>query len=462
MDLSTLATILILAILTVIIFAFAFVVFRELKKTEKAMVEEGKRDGDILKDRDQRSSKTYKVANITTSIFSGLIATVAIGFMAFSLYIHNSGELFYINNKSLMVVASNSMKTVYTETQLETNGGYLPDNYADLEFSRGDILTLETVPAQEEMEKFQTNADGTLYRNDYGSYVNDYLYNAVFVYNNTDTKGTNIIHRLYYIGSATDTDTKESYYYYVFRGDNNNTNDNIRVKYSELKGMYVGDGKSEKTGFFILFFESVFGMYAVFSSVIMLTLSEVYTNLIQKEYDKRWTELDHHRLVLYNDIHDIHVKVQAGWANERYELRQKIGELKERSAENHEEIKNKVEEHHEEIKAKVEQHHEEVKAHIEEKKTPVVPAAPVTPEPAPVKPVVEKPAPAVEPKSAPKVEEPKPQPKPVEAPKPQPKPEEPKPMPKKVFGKHGVYVKIVKSDDDPLDESKPSGVAIKK
>jgi hypothetical protein len=388
-----------------------------------------------------------------------LIAAFAIGFMAFSLYIHNTGELFYVNNKSLMVVASNSMKTVNTSDQLASNGGYLPEDYGNLEFSRGDILTLQTVPSKEEMETMKTNADGTLYKNARGSYVNDYLYNAVFVYSNSDTKGLNIIHRLYFINTEKDDTTGETSFYYVFRGDNNNSSDGIRVQYSDLKGMYVGGGKTEKAGYFVLFFESVFGMYAVFSSVIMLTLSEVYTGMIQKEYDKRWGEIDHHRIVLYSDIHDIHVKVQAGWANERYELRQKFGELKERAAENHEEVKNKVEEHHEEVKAKVEQHHEEVKAHLEEKKASEMPAKPVAVEPAPAKPV-EQPAPVVEAKPEPKVEEPKPEPKPVAKPVETPKPEEPKPMPKKVFGKHGVYVKIVKSEDDPADQ--PSGVAIKK
>jgi hypothetical protein len=199
MDLGILATILILAILTVIIFIFAFVVFRELRKTEKSMVESGQRDEDILKDRDQRSTKSYKVANIITSVFSGLIAAVAVGFMAFSLYVHSSGELFYMNGNSLMVVASNSMKTVFSDGQLASQGGYLPENYADQEFSRGDLLTLHSIPSQEEMETFKVNSDGSLYRNQYGSYVNDYLYTTVFVYNNANTKGENIIHRLYFI-----------------------------------------------------------------------------------------------------------------------------------------------------------------------------------------------------------------------------------------------------------------------
>jgi hypothetical protein len=458
MDLSTLATILILVILTLIIFAFALIVFRELRKTEKSMIESGQRDGEILKDRDQRSSKSYKVVNIVTSLFSGAIAALAIAFMAFSLYVHNSGELFYVNGSSVMVIASNSMKTTYASEQIASNGGYLPENYLDQEFSRGDILTLHSVPSQAEMENLQKNPDGTLYKNSRGSYVNEYLYTTVFVYNTSDTKGENIVHRLYYIGQATDSATNEPYYFYVFRGDNNSTNDGLEVQYSELKGMYTGGAKTEKAGFFILFFESAFGMYAVFSSVIMLVLSEFYTNIIQKEYDQRWETLDHHRLVVYEDIHDIHVKVQAGWANERYELRQKFGELKERAAENHEELKNKVEEHHEEVKAKVEQHHEEMKAHLEEKKAPVAPVKPAVVEPTPVKPV-EKPAPVVQPTPAPKVEEPKPQPKSVVKPAEAKPAEAPKPMPKKVFGKRGVYVKIVKSEDDPVDQ--PSSIAIK-
>jgi hypothetical protein len=452
MDLSVIATIVILAILTIIIFAFAFVVFKQIHVTEKAMVAQGNRDEEIIKDREQSKKKSYKILNIISNVFSSVIAFLAVGFMAFAIYVHSQGDLFFIGGHSSMVVASDSMSKVYDSTEQT----YLTDDMITEEFSRGDIVVLSDLPSEDQIvpDINVRDTDGTV--------SSPYRYN-VFVYRSKigTNAGKNIIHRLVSVHTRTNEETGEVEPTFRFRGDANGGVDTETVTFDQLKALYPSNNKVEKAGYFILFFESVFGMYAVISSVIMIILSTTYTAKIQKDYDVRWNELEHHHLVIYDEIHDIHVKVQAGWANERYELRQKIGELKERSAENHEEIKNKVEEHHEEIKAKVEQHHEEVKAHIEEKKTPVVPAAPVTPEPAPVKPV-EKPAPVAEPKPAPKVEEPKPQPKPVEAPKPQPKPEEPKPMPKKVFGKHGVYVKIVKSDDDPLDESKPSGVAIKK
>jgi outer membrane biosynthesis protein TonB len=450
MELSTIATIIVLAVLTLIIFAFAWVVFRQIHATEKAMVEQGKRDEEIAKDKDQQSKKSYKIAGIITNVFSYLIIGVALSFMIFSLIIKSNGSLFSVNGKSLMVVESGSMSSVY-DSSFQT---YLTDDMISQEFDTGDLLTLTSAPTEDELipDATKTETDGSI--------ISPYRYHILAYYSESGkNSGRIIIHRLVAINKVKDGTTNEEYIGLTFWGDANGGPDTEVVKPSQLRAQYDGVSKAKRVGYFFLFFESTFGMYAVFSSIVMVTLSSVYVGMIEKEYDKRWSELDHHRLVLYSDIHDIHVKVQAGWANERYELRQKFGELKERAAENHEEVKNKVEEHHEEVKAKVEQHHEEVKAHLEEKKASEMSAKPAAVEPAPVKPV-EQPAPVVEAKPEPKVEEPKPEPKPVDKPVETPKPEEPKPMPKKVFGKHGVYVKIVKSEDDPVDQ--PSGVAIKK
>jgi hypothetical protein len=417
-------------------------------------VDQGRRDEDILKDKDQQSKKSYQVTAVITNIFSYLIGGIALGFMIFSLIVKSNGSLFTINGKSLMVVESGSMSQAYDRNYQE----YLTDEMVAQEFKTGDLLTLSDAPNSEEIvpDATKKDTDGTIY--------SPYRY-SIFVYHSES--GTNngklIIHRLVSVNTVTDATTGSTYTGLTFWGDANGGSDTEIVKLSQIRAIYDGQSKAEKVGYFILFFQSEFGMYAVFSSLVMITLSSIYTSMIQKEYDKRWESLSHHRMVVYSEIQDVRVKVQAGWANERYELRQKFGELKERAAENHEEVKNKVEEHHEEVKAKVEQHHEEVKAHLEEKKASEIPTKPAAVEPAPVKPV-EQPAPVVEAKPEPKVEEPKPEPKPVakpvETPKPEPKPEEPKPMPKKVFGKHGVYVKIVKSEDDSTDQ--PAGVAIKK
>ncbi len=457
MDLSVIATIVVLAILTIIIFSFAFVVFKQIHTTEKAMVAAGSRDEEIIKDREQSQKKSYKIANIASNIFSSVIAFVAVTFMAFAIYVHSQGDLFFVGGHSTMVVVSDSMSKVY-DSASQT---YLTDEMISQEFARGDMVVLSGLPTQDEIvpDINATDSDGTV--------LSPYRY-TIFVYRSKvgTNAGKNVIHRLVSVHSRTNEETGETQLVFRFRGDANGGVDSETVTFDQLKAVYSGNNKVERVGYFILFFESVFGMYAVLSSVIMIVLSTTYTSKIQKDYDKRWGEIDHHRIVLYDQIHDIHVKVQAGWAGERYELRQKFGELKERAVENHEELKNKVEEHHEEVKAKVEQHHEEVKAHIEEKKTEAI--APVKPaaveQPAPVEKPAPQPAPVVqpkpeEPKPTPKVEEPKPEPK-VETPKPEPMPEEPKPMPKKVFGKHGVYVKIVKSEGDQEDQ--PAGVAIKK
>lgn len=426
MDIGTLATIIILAILTVVIFAFAWVVFHQIRVNESEMIAAGNRDLEISIDKEKSRKLSYKIANVFSSVLSYILAGAALVIMIFALVTHFKGELFYIGGRTAMVVASDSMSTVYDrDTQ-----AYLTDEMVSQEFSRGDILYLDSTPSEDTIVPDRTVKDAD------GSISSPYRYKVMAYKASTGTyKGSYIIHRLYYVGLRTDETTGEESLYYNFRGDANNSRDAEAVSYSQINGVYDGTSKSAKVGYFVLFFESAFGIYAVLASIIMVSLSTIYTGRIQKQYDERWEDIDHHRLTVYGDIKDIRAKVRSKWAGDSYELRDMMGELKERVVTHNEEVKAKIKEDNAELKEKIVERHEEVKAKLEEKKPeaakPIESKETPIPEPAKAKEDIAKPA---ETPTATQVETKKP---------------EVKEKPKKVFSKkNGVFVKIVKSGDD--------------
>src|SRR5574344_1147657 len=135
-NLTLITTIIVLVILTLVIFAFVFIVFRSIQKSEHILVDQGIRDEEIIGEKDKEVTKRYKVTSLITNILSGLIAAVAIAMMVFALVFKFSNNLAFINGRSQMVIASNSMSYVANEKQLVANGGYLTPDMVNQEFSR--------------------------------------------------------------------------------------------------------------------------------------------------------------------------------------------------------------------------------------------------------------------------------------------------------------------------------------
>jgi hypothetical protein len=285
-DISLAITIVILVILTLIIFAFAVIVFIQIYQSEKLMIAAGKRDREIIEDKEEQNSRSTKIATIVLNLFSYLLCGIAVVLTAFSLYVHFSGETFWLNGRSAIVIASNSMSKVADDDDLATNNGYLTTEMISQEFNRGDILYLGEKPTEDEMMPLK-DTDGNYITLDNGSLTNSYMY-KIFTY---DYSGTTIVHRLYYIGIATDSSTGDDYVYYVFKGDNNSAADGIRVTYPNITGSYDGSSKIEGVGYFVLFFESLFGIYAVLSSIVMVTVSGGFEAKIQKQFNARYDEL---------------------------------------------------------------------------------------------------------------------------------------------------------------------------
>jgi hypothetical protein len=175
MDLTLAATIIVLVVLTLVIFAFVFVVFRSIQKSEHILVDQGNRDQEIITEKDKQKSKAYKIGNLLTNILSGVIAAFAIAMMAFALYFKFSNNLAFINGQSQMVIASNSMSYVARDAQYATNGGYLTDAMVAQEFKRGDILTVEKPQSEEVFTTLQKDSSGKLIT-EKSIYGNGYTY----------------------------------------------------------------------------------------------------------------------------------------------------------------------------------------------------------------------------------------------------------------------------------------------
>jgi hypothetical protein len=288
-------TLVILAILTAVIFAFAIVAFISIYRNEKTFIAMGQRDKEIKEDKEASKKKSYKVTNILTEVFSYAVIALSIGVMIFSVYFKSQNQMIW-NSKgeASMVVASSSMsKTRDASTQT-----YLSDARTKLQFSRGDILTIKTLPALEELlPDTTTDSEGkTTYvvANDLAidnakTYVNDYLYNTAFVYYNKDF-GINVIHRLVYIGMSDTSDPNSLYF--GFRGDNTTVWDGSTVKYSELKAIYQEPKKVKGIGYAVLFFQDGFGIYSVIASVCMMVISSIFISKIEKARNERYHLLE--------------------------------------------------------------------------------------------------------------------------------------------------------------------------
>jgi hypothetical protein len=405
MNLGETAKIIVLIVLTIVIFAFALTAFHELHKTEQIMVDRGERDEEIIANKDKEGKKSYKIANIVSTVFSYVLVGVGVFFMVFSIIIKFNGQRYLPTNT--MVIASDSMSEVARDDQRAENGGYLTEAMIDQEFARGDIITLSELPSQEAMlpKKDASGAYITVKNGEYSTLDSDYL-NHIFVYYNSNTK-QNIVHRLVQISPVNNPDGTVDVYYH-FRGDAW-TDDGVDVAYSALQAEYDGGKKVKNLGYFVLFFSDTFGEYAVITSLVMVTISSVYSGWIQKDYDQRWEKMDHSRVVVYDDI----ATPRENVALEAATPKKKEEETKPSAPEETKPLEPKP---------------EETKPAPEAK--PASETKPIPPE--------EKPVASPAPKAAPKADD-----------KPTAEPHQDEGKPAAPTKKKGLFVGIVKSEDDP-------------
>jgi hypothetical protein len=280
-----------LVIITSIIFALAVIALLEVKKAEKALLALGKRDSEILEDhkKDKKPNskrKTFVVSTLHFVSYAFVVAIIA-AVIAASI-IHKNGDMIFANGKSSLVIASNSMssiadpeKDVYN--QKVENGGNLTDEMIAQQFVRGDVLSLNTLPSEDEMIK--KDEHGNTYTVDNGKFkdtlASDYL-NTIFAFKYQDMI---VVHRLVSINKG--TVQGEEAYLYTFQGDLYPTQTQL-VTYDSLRAVYDGHSKAQSIGYVILFAGSIYGTYVLVTCVGMVSLSTYFSWRIQKMYDARY------------------------------------------------------------------------------------------------------------------------------------------------------------------------------
>lgn len=283
-------TILTLVLLTAVIFIFAISSLRQTYISEKILLDNGKRDDDVIKELNERESKKTKIIGAISTVLSYAVSVAALTIMIFAIVVKNQNGFIYQNGQSLMVVASNSMSAVYDDRSQT----YLTDAMKKQEFSFGDILTIDELPSdQDELEKAFFPEPGK--KNDDGSYYSPYRYD-ILVYKSESgiNKGEMVVHRFIGAWDVEDVNTGKNYVGLSFRGDANFSADSEIVKISQLKAVYNGSSKVKGIGYPVLFFQSYFGIYAVVSSFIMITLSSAFTTAMRKRYVARYSEMMRH------------------------------------------------------------------------------------------------------------------------------------------------------------------------
>lgn len=263
------ATIILVAILTALIFILTIVAFSSICKSEKREIELGNRDAEIKKDIEKEKKKSSKAFNIIGSIFGGLIALSLLAASVTAITYKAQGEQFAINNQVSLVIVSDSMNGFYNDVWKTKVLTEKEDAEKD-QFKIGDLLTFEKVTEEEELTQFD-------------------------VYGYKNSKGQIITHR--YIETIDDK--------LVFRGDNTGGRDSY-VDRSQVVLHYT-DHKIPQVGMFVLFSQSGFGLYAFISVIGIYVLAEVYGYKYDKLIKNRLAQINQKQAQEEpkEDLHDI-------------------------------------------------------------------------------------------------------------------------------------------------------------
>ncbi len=232
----------------------------------------GKRDIELIDeaiyDNLSHVKKRKKIMRTIKSIgFYGLMIII-VPFFTLSLITKFSGDVFMVNDKGVIVVATGSMSEVN-----EKNKEYIISNGLEDQFPAYSMIIIEKVDSNSDLNKY-----------DIISYVND--------------KGINVIHRIINIEYLPNGTIQ-----YETRGDSNNASDVYRPVLEDIQGKYTGE-RIPFVGVFVLFMQSYIGMITVVSLVYCLFMIDRYSNKIFKAQNDR--------LSILSEVIDYKVDTQLG------------------------------------------------------------------------------------------------------------------------------------------------------
>ena len=250
---SSIVTIIILFILSILVVGLMIFAYIQIIKNTKEMSKRGLLDEEMLKDKEKKEKKASRIVIDTLSI---ALTSVVVIFCGMGLYYKLSGDQFTLNNKTTMVIASNSMEDCISneyKSQLVNNfQEYRNCSYDDADyyikasqFNAGDMLEFTLLNGEEDLQ----------------------LYN---IYGYKNSKGEVIVHRL--------VDIKGDKY--IFRGDNTPGNDLV-VSRSQILYSYTNTHLGG-VGYFVLFASSGFGIY----SLVIVSAIFIMSDVAKHEYTK--------------------------------------------------------------------------------------------------------------------------------------------------------------------------------
>ena len=232
----TIITIVVVALLTVIIFGLAWLGWSSCIKSYKMEVDQGKHDNAILKDYHSKKKNKLELIGI---ICSYLTIVILAGLFITGAVYRAQGENLAVGNQTALVIKTGSMSDYYNQELADKH-----PEYKTSQFDVGDICIFET--------DFNELVEGEIY---------GYKFNDII-----------ITHRLVEIHEGN---------IYEFRGDNNPISDPYYVKGESIIYHYTGN-KIPGIGAFILYAQSIFGIWSLIGIIGVAVSSELVYHQIDK------------------------------------------------------------------------------------------------------------------------------------------------------------------------------------
>jgi len=251
-----------LPILVTVIGVFSFaalftILYQTYANSQIEEIKSGKKDVEIIDEviyerRDDVKKKRRKNKIIKNIIYYTILCIVVPLFI-FSLINKINNNVLMINDKAMMVVASNSMSFKHDINK------YLDENNLNNQFNQFDIIILEKVEDVSDLDVY----DIICFKND---------------------KDINIIHRIRKIEEGVTTK-------FVTRGDSNNGDDTYKPVFEDIVGRYTGK-RIKGVGMFIMFLQSYAGIITIISLVYCLIMIDRNSEKIYKTQMQRASQLE--------------------------------------------------------------------------------------------------------------------------------------------------------------------------
>ncbi len=220
-------------------------------------IKSGKRDieiiDEVIYERQTKIINKRKRNKIIKTISYYLALLIIVPLFVLALISKINNDVLMINNRSIMVVASNSM------SEINKQNNYLKENNLLNQFSKYDIIVLKKVNSIEDIKLY----DIVCYKNE---------------------ENINIIHRV--IDIKYEDETK-----LVMRGDANNANDKFTPTISDIVGVYT-EQKIKGFGIIIMFLQSYAGIITICSLIYCIMMIDKSTQKIYEVQNERIKQLE--------------------------------------------------------------------------------------------------------------------------------------------------------------------------